>query len=74
MPIAVAKPVAPLKVPVPPRIVKLLVNVVAPNATVSVPVNVLAPPLKEAVKLFDTTDGTKSPEGNIARVIVPASV
>jgi len=73
MPIAVAKPVVPLKIPVPPRIVKLLVKVVAPNSTVSVPVNVLTPPLKEVVKLFDTRDGTNSPEGNIAKVIVPAS-
>ena len=74
MPVAVAKPVAPLKTPVPPRIVKLLVKVIGPNTTLSVPVNVLAPPLKEAVKLFDTEEGTNSPEGNIASVIVPASV
>jgi hypothetical protein len=73
MPVAVAKPVAPLKIPVPPRIVKLLVKVVGPNSTVSVPVKLSAAPLKEAVKLFDTWDGTKSPEGNIAKVIVPAS-
>ena len=73
MPVAVAAPVAPLKIPVPPVIIKLLVKVVAPKNTVSVPVNVLAPPLKEAVKLFDTRDGTKSPDGNIANVIVPTS-
>jgi hypothetical protein len=30
--------------------------------------------LNEAVKLFITEDGTNSPQGNIARVIVPASV
>ena len=74
MPVAVAKPVAALKIPVPPRIVKLLVKVVGPNSTESVPVNVSAPPLNEAVKLFITEDGTNSPEGNMTRVIVPASV
>jgi len=73
MPVAVAKPAAPLKTPVPPRIVRLFVNVVGPNSTKSVPVNVSAPPLNEAVKLFDTEDGTNSPEGNIAKVITPAS-
>jgi hypothetical protein len=73
MPVAVATPDAPLKIPVPPVIIKLLVKVVAPKSTLSVPVNVLAPPLNEAVKVFDTEDGTKSPEGNIAKVIVPAS-
>ncbi len=73
MPVAVAKPVAPLKIPVSPRIVKLLENVVGPNNVKSVPVNVSAPPLNEAVKLFDTEDGTNSPEGNITKVNVPAS-
>ncbi len=73
MPVAVAKPVAPLKIPVPPRIVKVLENVVGPNSTKSVPVNVSAPPLNEAVKLFDTEDGTNWPEGNIAKLITPAS-
>lgn len=73
IPVAVAEPVAPLKIPVPPRIVKVLEKVVGPNSTESVPVNVLAPPLNEAVKLLNTEDGTNSPEGNIANVIVPAS-
>jgi hypothetical protein len=73
MPVAVARPVAPAKIPVPPRIVKLLVKLVGPKTTESVPVNVLAPPLKEAVKVFDTADGTNSPEGSIAKVTVPAS-
>jgi len=73
MPVAVAKPVAPRKIPVPPRIVKLLVNVVGPNSTKSVPVNVSAPPLNEARKVFDTELGAKSPEGSIVKVIVPAS-
>jgi hypothetical protein len=73
MAVPVPKPVAPLKIPVPVRIVKVLKDMVGPNTTKSVPVNVSAPPLNEAVKLFDTEDGTNSPEGNIAKVIVPAS-
>jgi len=73
IPVAVAKPVAPLKIPVPPRIVKVLENVVGPNSTKSVPVNVLAPPLNEAVKLFNAEDGTNPTEGNITKVIVPFS-
>ena len=35
--------------------------------------NVSAPPLNEAIKLSDTVDGTKSPEGNITKVTVPVS-
>jgi hypothetical protein len=61
--VAVAKPVAPLKIPVPPKIVKVLE---IPNSSKCVPVNVSAPPLNEAVKLFVTEDGTNAPEGNIA--------
>ncbi len=71
--VPVAKPVAPLKRPVPCEIVKVLENVVGPNNTESVPVHVSAPPLNEAVKLFDTEEGTNSPEGNIAKLITPAS-
>ena len=49
------------------------VRKVAPNSSKCVPVNVSAPPLNEAIKLFDTVDGTNSPEGNIANVTVPVS-
>ena len=79
VPVAVAEPVAPLKIPVPLRIVTVFENVGkpmalgAPNSTESVPSNVFAPPLNEATKVFITEDGTKIPEGNITYVIVPAS-
>src|SRR4051812_37828364 len=58
-PAAVAEPVAPLKIPVPLRIVKVLEDVGkpmalgAPNTADSVPVNVSFP-LNEAVKIFMT--------------------
>ena len=73
MPVPVAKPVAPLKIPVPPRIVKLLVKLVGPNMHSICPRECVGSPLNDAVKLFDTGDGTNSPEGNIAKVTVPAS-
>jgi hypothetical protein len=79
VPVAEANPVAPLKMPVPLRIVKVLEKVGipialgAPKLTELVPIIVLLPPLNEAVKLFITADGTNVPEGNITNVIVPAS-
>jgi hypothetical protein len=64
----VAKPVAPLKIPVPPKIAQVFEM---PKSSECVPVNVSAPSLNEAVKLFDTEDGTNSPEDNITNVTVP---
>ena len=63
VPVAVASPVPPLNIPVPPVIVNVLENVGNPLAfggpkmTESVPVNVSAPPLKDAIKLFITEAG-----------------
>jgi hypothetical protein len=78
-PFPVKNPVAPAKIPVPPKIVSVAVNVGKPRAfggpkiVVFVPVNESGPPLKTAEKLFITEAGTKSPEGSILKVMVPDS-
>jgi hypothetical protein len=78
-PFPVKNPVAPAKIPVPPKIVSVLVNVGKPSAfggpkiVEFVPVNESAPPLKTAKKSLITEAGTKAPEGSITKVMVPAS-
>jgi hypothetical protein len=78
-PVPVANPLAPLNIPVPPRMVIALVivwltSVGGPNRNTSVPVIVSAPPLKDAVKLLVTKPGANAPEGYMVNVIDPSSV
>jgi len=69
-PLPVKNPLAPAKIPAPPKIVSVFVNFGKPRAfggpkvVKLVPINVSAPPLKTAEKLFITATGTKAPEGS----------
>jgi hypothetical protein len=78
VPVPTANPVAPVKMPVPPRIVIELV-VVCPvasgalNRNSSVPKKVSAPPVNDAVKVFTTEMGAKIPDGKTVNVITPVS-
>jgi hypothetical protein len=80
IPFADAKPVAPLKMPVPPRIEYVFVKVGkpaefgGPNTVLFVPLNVFVPPSKENVKVFIVEAGANPPMGRAAKVTVPASV
>jgi hypothetical protein len=77
-PSALAKPLAPAKIPVPPRIVRAPVFDCAllPSGSLKVsrlvPLNVSAPPLNEALKLL-AMETTPKPDGKNPNVMVPAS-
>jgi hypothetical protein len=79
VPIALPDPLAPLKIPVPPLIVRVFENVGNPmplgdpNKIESVPVKVSAPALKDAVKLFSAEAGTNTPGRIMAYVMLPVS-
>jgi hypothetical protein len=79
VPVELPDPLAPLKIPVPPLIVRVLENVGnpmpfrGPNKTEFVPVKVSAPALKEAVKLFSAEAGTNTPGRIMAYVMLPVS-
>ncbi len=77
-PMAFAKPLAPLNLPVPPIIVKTPVFACDPKASGAlkvstlVPKNVFAPALNEKTKL-EVADITPKPDGKKSKVMVPMS-